>query len=84
MLQKAFILIVCFSAGLITTAWSQQQEDTNVRLTRIEESIKAMNQRMEELNKATHQRIDDTIVNVLNKVICYVDFTLLSRLKVQS
>jgi uncharacterized protein YoxC len=44
---------------LVSVGWTQQRESTDVRLTRIEESIKALAQRMEDLNKATNQRMED-------------------------
>jgi hypothetical protein len=49
MLQKAFIFIALFTVSFIETGRAQQQENTNVRLARIEEAI-----------KVSHQQINDT------------------------
>jgi uncharacterized protein HemX len=67
MSSKSIILACCFALAGNTAGWAQtQQEEISVRLTRIEESLKRMedllkatNQRMEELNKATNQRMEE-------------------------
>lgn len=56
--RKIFNLRALFIAILSTTGWAQQ-ETADVRLTRIEESIKATNQHIDELAKGLNQRIDD-------------------------
>jgi peptidoglycan hydrolase CwlO-like protein len=63
MRQKAFIFIAAFAIAQAATGYAQQQETTDVRLTRIEEAIKATNQRIEDTNRRiddTNKRIDDT------------------------
>ncbi len=59
MAQKTSNAIAFFTLMFVATAWTQQRESLDVRLTRIEESIKATNQHIEELAKGINQRIDD-------------------------
>jgi chromosome segregation ATPase len=60
MSKTTLTFIALFTLGLIAAGQAQQQESLDVRLTRIEEAIKATNQHIEELSKAFNQRIDDT------------------------
>lgn len=63
MAQKTLNAIVFFTLMFVATAWTQQRESIDVRLTRIEEAIKATNQRIEDSNKRIddiNKRIDDT------------------------
>jgi septal ring factor EnvC (AmiA/AmiB activator) len=67
MLKTALTLITLFALGFIATGQAQQEENISIRLTRIEESIKASNQRidavekrLEDLNISLNKRIDDT------------------------
>jgi peptidoglycan hydrolase CwlO-like protein len=64
--KKLLNLTALLIAIFFTTGWAQR-ETTDVRLTRIEESIKAMNQRFDALDKrmddhnvSLNKRIDDT------------------------
>jgi len=64
--RKILNLMALLIPIFFTTGWAQQ-ETTDVRLTRIEESIKAMNQRfdalekrMDDFNVSLNKRIDDT------------------------
>lgn len=57
--KKLLNLTALLIAIIFATGWSQQ-ETTDVRLTRIEESIKATNQHIDELAKGLNQRIDES------------------------
>jgi septal ring factor EnvC (AmiA/AmiB activator) len=59
MLKTTLTLITLFTLGFIATGQAQQRENLDVRLARIEESIKATNQHIEELAKGINQRLDD-------------------------
>jgi hypothetical protein len=59
MLKMTLTLTTFFTLCLFAAGMAQQRENLDVRLTRIEESIKATNQHIEELVKGINQRLDD-------------------------
>jgi len=50
MARKTLNAIAFFTLMFVATGWAQQRESIDVRLTRIEESIKATNQHIEDSN----------------------------------
>jgi len=68
MLKTALTLIALFTLGFCATGRAQQQENINVRLARIEELIKATNQRIDQRSDAIEKRLDDLNISLNQRI----------------